>query len=302
MVGGAEGDEGWRQNAACERTGQIGCVVLVGAICVSHLRIEESLRAQDSDKGKGKKVGRPSVNMTEEVDRFWCYNSYEPMEEGSILYMGDEHFTPVHGKGNVSLEFSSRKTITLFNVFYVSKLRKNLVSGPILNKCGYKQVYKSNKYILSKSGVFVRFGYYNNGMFMLNLNKVPNDSDSVYMSSSTVVNSSLWHARLGHVHYKRMLEMSKDDLIPAINENPEKYTTCMLTKITRKPFKSITRKSIILESIHSDLCDFHATSSLGNRKYVITFIDDASMLGLKRLQGFLELLLLKYIMEIMISS
>ncbi|GJT40559.1 zinc finger, CCHC-type containing protein [Tanacetum coccineum] len=33
----------------------------------SHLRIEESLRAQDSDKGKGKKVGGPSVNMTEQV-------------------------------------------------------------------------------------------------------------------------------------------------------------------------------------------------------------------------------------------
>nr|GEV88101.1 zinc finger, CCHC-type [Tanacetum cinerariifolium] len=51
------------------------------------------------------------------------------------------------------------------------------------------------------------------------------DSDSVYMSSSTIANSSLWHARLGHVYYKRMLKMSKDDLIPAIDENPEKCTT-----------------------------------------------------------------------------
>nr|GEY84819.1 hypothetical protein [Tanacetum cinerariifolium] len=50
---------------------------------------------------------------------------------------------------------------------------------------------------------------------------------SVYMSSFTVVNSSLWHARLGDVHYKRMLEMSKDDLIPAIDENLEKCTTCL---------------------------------------------------------------------------
>ncbi|GJX31721.1 zinc finger, CCHC-type containing protein [Tanacetum coccineum] len=353
----------------------------------SHLRIEESLRAHDSDKGKGKEVGGPSVNMTEEgknkhnkqnkgkkrsnenksgsssnkkpklecwkcgktghfkrdcrsgkknnanaggsgkgskdqsqdqgqnlvnvwnsfvkysvsliseafyvqvdaiawwidsgatthvcKDRCW-FKTFEPVEDGSVLYMGDEHFAPIHGKGSVALEFSSGKIITLFNVLYVPKLRKNLVSGPVLNKCGYKQVYESDKYILSKCGVFVGFGYYNNGMFMLNLNKVPDDSDSVYMSSSTVVNSSLWHARLGHVHYKRMLEMSKDELIPAIDENPDKCTTCMLTKITRKPFKSITRKSVILELIHSDLCDFHATPSLGNKKYVITFIDDAS--------------------------
>ncbi|GJR08700.1 zinc finger, CCHC-type containing protein [Tanacetum coccineum] len=199
------------------------------------------------------------------------------MEDGSVLYMGDDHFAPVHGKGSVVLEFSSGKSITLFNVLYVPKLHKNLISGPVLNKSGYKQVYESDKYILSKCGVFVGFGYYNNGMFMLNLNKVLDDSDSVYMSSSsTVVNSLLWHACLGHVHYKRMLEMSKDDLIPAIDENLKKCTTCMLTKISRQPFKTITRKSVILELIHSDLCDFHATPSLGNKKYVITFIDDAS--------------------------
>ncbi|GKB29982.1 zinc finger, CCHC-type containing protein [Tanacetum coccineum] len=130
-------------------------------------------------------------------DRCW-FKTYEQVEDVSVLYMGDDHFAPVHGKGSVALEFSSGKTITLFNVLYVPKLRKNLVFGPMLNKCGYKQVYESDKYILSKSGVFVGFGYYNNGMFMLNLNKVPDDADSVYMSSSTIVNSLLWHARLGH--------------------------------------------------------------------------------------------------------
>ncbi|GKE88262.1 hypothetical protein Tco_1565737, partial [Tanacetum coccineum] len=32
----------------------------------SHLRKEESLRAQDSDKGEGKEVGGPSINMIKE--------------------------------------------------------------------------------------------------------------------------------------------------------------------------------------------------------------------------------------------
>ncbi|GKC27419.1 zinc finger, CCHC-type containing protein, partial [Tanacetum coccineum] len=210
-------------------------------------------------------------NATTHVCKDCCwFKTYESVEDGSVLYMGDDHFAHVLGKGSVVLEFSLGKSITLFNVLYVPKLCKNLIFGPVLNKCGYKQVYESDKYILPKSGVFVGFGYYNNGMFMLNLNKVHDDSDSVYMSSSTVVNSSLLHARLGHVHYKRMLEMSKDDLILAIDENMEKCTTCMLTKITRQPFKSITRKSVILELIHSDLCDFHATPSLGNKNSLHT--------------------------------
>nr|GFA33553.1 zinc finger, CCHC-type [Tanacetum cinerariifolium] len=154
----------------------------------SHLRIEESLRAQDSDKGKGKEVGGPSVNMTEDgvvkrttqmlmvrekglrthpktkvdaiawwidsgattlvcKDRCW-FKTFEPAEDESVLYMGDEHFAHVHGKGSVAIEFNSGKTVTLFNVLYVPKLRKNLVSGRVLNKCGYKQVYESDKYIL----------------------------------------------------------------------------------------------------------------------------------------------------------
>ncbi|GKB85934.1 zinc finger, CCHC-type containing protein [Tanacetum coccineum] len=129
----------------------------------NHLRIEESLRAHDSDKGKGKEVGGPSVNMTEEVptrnqswkvgnverlvtskgiaivvkrttqmlvvrerglrtipktkvdaimwfinsgatthvckDRCW-FKTFKPVEDGSVLYMGDEHFAPIHGKGS----------------------------------------------------------------------------------------------------------------------------------------------------------------------------------------------------------
>ncbi|GJS57398.1 zinc finger, CCHC-type containing protein [Tanacetum coccineum] len=210
----------------------------------SHMRIEESLRAHASDKGKGKEVVGPSVltrnlnwnvgsvaklvtlrridvvetkritqvlvvrerafyvqvdaiawwidfGVTTHVckDRCW-FKTYEPVEDGSVLYMGDDHFAPIHRKGSVVLEFSSGKSIALFNVLYVPKLR---------------------------------FGYYNNRMFMLNLNKVPDNSASVYMSSSSIVNSSLWHALLRHVHYKRMLEMSKDDLIHAIDENTEKF-------------------------------------------------------------------------------
>ncbi|GJU84486.1 zinc finger, CCHC-type containing protein [Tanacetum coccineum] len=96
----------------------------------------------------------------------------------------------------------------------------NKEKPPIL--CHACQLGKHVRLPFVYSETVIGFGYYNNGMFMLNLNKVPDDSSSVYMSSSTVVNSSLWHARLGHVNYKRMLAMSKDDLIPAIDENTEK--------------------------------------------------------------------------------
>nr|GEX68191.1 zinc finger, CCHC-type [Tanacetum cinerariifolium] len=176
-------------------------------------------------------------------DRCW-FKTYEPVEDRSVLYMGDDHFAYVHGKGNVVLEFSSGRSITLYNVLYVPKLHKNLISDPVLNKCGYKQVYESNKYILSESSVFIGFGYYNNGLFMLNLNKVLDDSGSVYTSSSNVVDFSLWHACLGHVHYKRMLKMSKDDLIPTIDENTEKCNKKAVVRLSDPKRKTLGEKGI----------------------------------------------------------
>nr|GEX90501.1 hypothetical protein [Tanacetum cinerariifolium] len=91
----------------------------------SYLRIEESIRAQESDKGKVDAItwwidSGATTHMCK--DRCW-FKTYEPVEDGSVLYMDDDHFAPVHGKRSVALDFSSGKTITLFNVLYVPKLQ-----------------------------------------------------------------------------------------------------------------------------------------------------------------------------------
>ncbi|GJR77970.1 zinc finger, CCHC-type containing protein [Tanacetum coccineum] len=192
----------------------------------SHLRIKESHRAHDNDKPKGNNVAGPSVvNMCGKPghlkkdckagnvgnkangsgtkglvdgssnslkgaimhvckDRCW-FKTYESLNDGSILHMGNESTALVHGRGCVDLRFSSGKI----------------------------------------------------------------------------------HARLGHVHFKRMQDMSKDGLISAFDMETEKCKTCMLTKLTKKPFQIVKRKTKVLELIHSDLCDLHVTPSLGNKKF-----------------------------------
>ncbi|GJW68143.1 hypothetical protein Tco_0122567 [Tanacetum coccineum] len=250
----------------------------------SHLRIKESLRVQDSDKPKGNNVVSPSVvnikcgktgyikrdckgvnvgnkangsgikgsvdgssnslkgqnmfNKSLQVyyvtyvseayfvedddvawwvdsgatihvckDRCW-FKTYESLNDGSILHMRNESTTLVHGRGYVDLRFSSGKIVSLFNVLQVPNIRNNSVSSSVLNNCGYKQVIESNKFVLCKHGVFIG---------------------------------------LGHVHFKRMQDMSKDGLIPTFDKDTK-----------------------------NNLCDLHATPSLGNKKYFVTFIDDTS--------------------------
>nr|GEU34582.1 zinc finger, CCHC-type [Tanacetum cinerariifolium] len=243
----------------------------------SYLRIRESLRVQDSDKPKGNNVVGPLVfNMVEHnnFSRANGSNTKESEDGSSNPLKGNESTHFVYGRGYVDLKFSSGKVVSLLNVLHVPNIRKNLVSSSVLNNYGYKQMIESNKFVLSKHGVFIGFGYLSSHMFKLNI--VSDNIGSAFMSTSKLNDSILWHARLGHVHFKRMQDISKDGLIPTTDMNTEKCKTCMLTKITKKPFQNVKRVTNVLELIHSDLCDLHATPSLGNKKYFVTFIDDAS--------------------------
>ena len=52
---------------------------------------------------------------------------------------------------------------------------------------------------------------------------------------------------------------------------------CVEAKHAKWPFKSvISRKTELLELIHSDLADFKNIVSKGGKKYYITFVDDFS--------------------------
>ena len=75
------------------------------------------------------------------------------------------------------VEDDFRKTMTLNNVLYVPKIRKNLVSKSLLNKHGFCMVFGSNKVILSKSGMYVGKGYVSDGLFKLNVMTIINKNN-----------------------------------------------------------------------------------------------------------------------------
>ncbi|GJT60174.1 zinc finger, CCHC-type containing protein [Tanacetum coccineum] len=215
----------------------------------NHLRIKESLRMQDSDKPKGNNVVGPSfVNMVEhnnssrysdnkgkrkhhdntkadpnKKSKVTCWKCGKPghLKKDS---KGGRVSNKANGSGTNGLVDGSTNSLkgqNMFNKsFQVPNIRKNLVSSSVLNNYVYKQVIESDKFVLSKHA---------------------------FMSTSKLNDSILWHARLGHVHFKMMQGMSKDRLIPSFDMD-----------------------------IENDLCDMHATPSLRNKKYFVTFIDDAS--------------------------
>nr|GFA75261.1 zinc finger, CCHC-type [Tanacetum cinerariifolium] len=170
----------------------------------SHMRIEESLRAHDNNKPKGNNVDGPSVvNMVE--------------HNNSSRYNDNRGKRKHH---DTKADPNKKPKVTCW------KCEK-----PKHLKIDYKASNVGNK--SNGSGTKGSVDGFSNP---LKEGRYTNNIGSAFVTTSELNDSILWHARLGHVDFKRMQDMSK----------------------------------------YGDLCDLHATPSLGNKKYFVRFIDDAS--------------------------
>ena len=202
------------------------------------------------------------------------FTTFEKIE-GEKMFMGNSASSAIEGQGKVLLKMTSGKTLTLNDVLYVPEIRKNLVSGSLLNKHGFRMVFESDKVILSKSGMYVGKGYTTDGLFKLNVMTIVNNKNksSAYLLES----SNLWHGRLGHVNYDTLRRLINLDHIPSFHINSNhKCEICVEAKLTRSSFQTIERNTEPLELIHTDVCDLKFVQTRGGNKYFITFIDDCT--------------------------
>ena len=56
---------------------------------------------------------------------------------------------------HIGLKMTYGKDLTFKNVLHVPDIRKNLVSGSLISKNGFKLVFVSDKFILTKNDVYV---------------------------------------------------------------------------------------------------------------------------------------------------
>ncbi|GJX64041.1 retrovirus-related pol polyprotein from transposon TNT 1-94 [Tanacetum coccineum] len=181
------------------------------------------------------------------------FQSFRAVDNGQKLYMDNSATADIKGEGDVVLKMTSEKVLKLTNVLYVLEIRKNLVSGWLLNKFGFCLVFESDKFVLSKNQMYVGRGYVMNGMFKLNVMVVKNEINKMNSSAYLIESSNVWHGRLGYVNFNSMRP-----------------------KLTRTSFKSVKRKTKPLDLIHTDICDLKSLPTKGGNKYYITFIDDCT--------------------------
>ena len=133
------------------------------------------------------------------------FSSYQTIDNGEQLFMGNSSSSKVEGQGKVVLKMTSSKELTLNDVLHVPEIRKNLVSGSLLSKKGFKLVFVSDNFILTKNGMYVGKGYLSNGLFKMNVMTIvpciKNINKKSTSSAYMLEFSNVWHGRLGHVNY-----------------------------------------------------------------------------------------------------
>ena len=70
------------------------------------------------------------------------FSTFEPIETGEKVFMGNSVTSDIKRQGKVVLKVTSRKELTLTNVLYVPEIRKNLVSGSLLNNLRFRLVFE----------------------------------------------------------------------------------------------------------------------------------------------------------------
>ncbi|GKD02303.1 zinc finger, CCHC-type containing protein [Tanacetum coccineum] len=225
-------------------------------------------------------------------DGCW-FKTYESLNDGSILHMGNESTALVHGRGCVDLRFSSRKVVSLLNVLHVPNIRKNLVSSSVLNNCGFKQVIESNKFVLSKHGVFIGFGYQSNHMFRLNI--VSDNIGSAFMSTSKLNDSILWHARLGHSQVLGFLMETEDIWWFMIFEE---VTEEQALKQWHQKFNEVVLSNSYLLN-QDDKCVYSKFDETGKGVIIYLYVDDMLIFGTNQVQVDMtkEFLLSRFFMK-----
>ncbi|GKF69210.1 putative ribonuclease H-like domain-containing protein [Tanacetum coccineum] len=111
-------------------------------------------------------------------------------------------------------------------------------------------------------------------------NIVPKESLTCLVAKATLDESMLWHMSLGHVNFKTINKLVKDNLVRGLPskhfENNQTCVACLKGKQHKASYKSNIQNSITqsLFMLHMDLFGSTFVSSLMNKKYCLVVTDD----------------------------
>lgn len=192
---------------------------------------------------------------------------------------GDNSTVQIKGKGTISFKCKNGEEHLLREVYFIPTLCNNIISLGQMAEDG-------NKVILDVEHLWV---YEGKGRLLMNVRRSANrlykisleESSPMCLMSKREEETWLWHSRLGHVNFKALALMSKEQMaygIPNFVQPAKTCEGCLMAKQTRKAFptQTIFHAKQKLELIHGDLCGPITPPTPAGNRYFFLLVDDFS--------------------------
>ncbi|GKC62563.1 putative ribonuclease H-like domain-containing protein, partial [Tanacetum coccineum] len=226
-----------------------------------------------------------SVNTARPVSTARSKSVMAWVPKGYLLYGGGANGGRITGKGTIKTN-----NLDFEDVYFVKELKFNLFSvSQMCDKKNYVLFTDSECLVLSpnfkmpdESQILLKIPRQNN-MYSFDMkNIVPKDGLTCLVAKATSEESMLWHRRLGHVNFKNINKLVKENLVRDLPlkrfENDQTCVACLKGKQHRASCKtkafSPTTKPLFM--LHMDLFGPTFVSSLLHKKYCLVVTDDYS--------------------------
>ncbi|GKA02169.1 putative ribonuclease H-like domain-containing protein [Tanacetum coccineum] len=236
--------------------------------------------------------GKPQQDDTRFVDngcsrhmtRNIAYLSdFKEFDGGYVTFGGGAHGGRISGKGTLKTD-----SLDFEDVYFVNELKFNLFSvSQMCDKKNYVLFTDTECLVLSpnfklpdENQILLKIPRKDN-MYSFDMkNIVPKESLTCLVAKATSDESMLWHRRLGHINFKNINKLVKDNLVRGLPtkhfENDQTCVACLKGKQHRASCKSKVLNLITkpLFMLHMDLFGPTFVSSLMHKKYCLVVIDD----------------------------
>ncbi|GFX78163.1 retrovirus-related Pol polyprotein from transposon TNT 1-94 [Trichonephila clavipes] len=216
----------------------------------------------------------------------------KPITNMKMSLATEDKSCPVEGIGTLRFRVKYKGSfheITLTDVLFNPKLRRNLLSGSRLESKGAHFVGTKGKInVFNKDWIKLFSATRHEHLYFFKPDHyiIPKSKEISFFSDVTAKTKNgsieIWHQRFCHVNNDYLVKTSKNDSVkglPRLNDNGKTHCIpCKLAKSKRVSFKKTgaVRSKRPLELLHMDLCGPMPTESQGGNKYFLSIIDDYS--------------------------
>ena len=209
------------------------------------------------------------------------FTTYKTLEKPTQVKVANKDFTPAIGIGTIELQAKigqQSRRLTIMNVLHRPKIDTNLLSTTVIMDKGFDISMKDGQVKIFKDDNLILTTIWDGNMFRLNLDtKLTN---SVNKSSNDDNNLQLWHHWLRHLGINNIQLLSDGMALGILIKKDSNIGICQHCLHGGQHWTPSNHQASktpkVLELIHTNICGPMNTTSVGNAKYFLLFIDDYS--------------------------